>query len=108
MAFLQFLYGHQNFILSSSIPRLPSYWLRQISDVNQWSIRHHASIANDVLQLADVARPRIDSHPGLRSTRYARQRLLVFSRKPFEEIPFEQRQILSSVHHARQGNLDHG
>ena len=69
--------GAEIFILRRETSPLAAHRLRQIGDVNDRPVDHHASIANDILKFADVAGPVIESHTVLRAACYAGDRFVV-------------------------------
>ena len=89
---------------SLDCPRMDS---GQVADVNDDSVHHHAGVADHILQLADVSRPRVHGQPGLRPAGHAADRLVVFRGEFLQEISFQQRQVLSPFSQPWQLDLDH-
>src|SRR5579872_3458167 len=81
--------------------------LRQVADVNEHTICHHACVSDHVFKLPDISRPGIGCHSHLCSPRQTRNGFFVFRCKLLYKVPHQQWQILASIRKLGQADLNH-
>src|SRR5256885_16578636 len=70
---------------------------RQVLKINHVSSRHHAGVAQYILQFADISRPRVSEKASLGATRYACNGLVKLLGKDAHEVPHQKQQIFLTI-----------
>ena len=77
----QLIDGHQDLIIRITRCRLGLHSLRQIANIDHIRFGHHAGMLDDVLELADIARPRVSRQDSLGPPRKSSHGFVVLNSK---------------------------
>src|SRR5437879_5866813 len=80
---------------------LSAHAFGQVAYVDHFAFGHHGGVAEDALQLPDVASPRITTKDDLRARRYAVDGLAVLLCELLDEEALQQREILPAIRQPR-------